>query len=62
MSQEVILKNKMELLRSDNAYFSYRKGDKLIGQVVIHVDDFFISGSEEFVEWFLKMINDSLKV
>ena len=60
--KKLFLKNKMELLPSDNAYFSYRKGDKLIGQVVIHVDDFFISGSEEFVEWFLKMVSDSLKI
>ena len=60
--KKLFLKNKMELLPSDNAYFSYRKDDKLIGQVVIHVDDFFISGSEEFVEWFLKMVSDSLKV
>ena len=34
----------------------------MTGQVVIHVDDFFISGTNQFISFFLEMVNKNLKV
>ena len=52
----------MMLMPSDNAYFYYRKDEKLVGQVVIHVDDFFVSGNREFIVWFQNIIENNLKI
>ena len=52
----------MKLLPSDNAYFYCQKNGILVGQVVIHVDDFFISGTGDFLELFLNIVKSSLKV
>ena len=60
--KKLFVKNGLEILPSDNAYFYCLKNGSLVGQVVIHVDDFFISGNEEFVDWFIKMVSASLKV
>ena len=60
--KRLFLKNDMNLLPSDNAYFYYRVDGKLAGQVVIHVDDFFYAGTDSFLDWFESMIMKSLKV
>ena len=60
--KRLFLKNNMQLLPSDNAYFYYRMEGKLVGQVVIHVDDFFYAGTDYFLTWFESMITENLKV
>ena len=60
--KKMFLKKEMKILPSDYAYFYYRKGDKLVGQAVIHVDDFFIAGTDEFLDWFEQMVKNNLKV
>ena len=58
--KKIFLKSGLQLLPSDNAYFYCRKNEELIGQVVIHVDDFFISGTEEFLDWLLNIIKNMI--
>ena len=60
--KKIFLKHGLELLPSDNAYFYCRRNGDLIGQVVIHVDDFFISGTGKFLDWLLDIIKTNLKV
>ena len=60
--KKLFLKNGLEILPADNAYFYCRKNGNLVGQVVIHVDDFFISGNNEFIDTFLVIVAENLKV
>ena len=60
--KKLFLKHGMEVMPADNAYFYLRKDGRLVGQVAIHVDDFFIGGEDTFNDWFLKMVADNLEI
>ena len=47
----------MKSVSGDDAYFSMVKNGELFGMTVLHVDDFLVAGSQEF----LNMISTKLK-
>ena len=55
-------KRGFKIAGEDEAYFYKNVGGNLQGQVAIHVDDFLITGSNEFIEDTLSFISSKLKV
>jgi hypothetical protein len=46
----------------DEAFYYYYKDGKLVGQVLTHVDDFFASGTKEFLAWIRSVLQKELQV
>lgn len=46
-----ILKSEVfESVKGDEAFYIKKKEDKLIGMLLLHVDDFLIAGDDDFIE------------
>ena len=44
-------------MKGDEAFYYLHKDGELIGAVITQVDDFTLAGTNEFVDWVLKVIN-----
>ena len=49
-------------MEGDEAFYYLHRDGKLIGAVITHVDDFTLTGTQEFVDEILKAIEEELTV
>ena len=49
-------------MEGDEAFYYFHKDGKLIGAVITNVDDFTLTGTNEFDDQVLKVINEELTV
>ena len=52
----------LKSLPGDEAFFYKNEGEKLLGMIMCHVDDFSLSGKQNFIDEMIKNIQEILTV
>ena len=60
--KKILKLEEFESVKGDEAFYIKKKGDKLIGMLLLHVDDFLMAGDNEFIEETVKMFEDNLTI
>ena len=60
--KKILLANGYERLQGDEAFYLKRENGKLVGMVLLHVDDFLLTGSKKFTKESTQMFDKELKV
>ena len=60
--KKILKSEEFESVKGDEAFYIKKKGDKLIGMLLLHVDDFLMAGDNDFIEETVKMFEDNLTI